>query len=880
MTISKHFDPSATEDKWYAHWLEKNYFHSEPDEREPYTILIPPPNVTGVLHMGHMLNNTIQDVLIRRARNQGKNACWVPGTDHASIATEAKVVKWLREEKGLKKGELGRAEFLKYAWEWTDKYGGIIFKQLKKLGASADWERTVFTMDKSRSDHVIQAFVDLYRKGKLYRGLRMINWDPEALTVLSNEEVIYSPEKGNLYHVKYRLEDSDEFVTIATTRPETIMADSGVAVHPDDERFSHLKGKKIVVPIANRTVPVIFDDYVDREFGSGALKITPAHDPNDYEIGLRHGLEVIEMFRPDAVVNDSGGPLMGLDRFKAREKMVGLLEEAGLLVKIEEHEHKVGRSERTQSVVEPRLSEQWYVNMQELVQPAIQAVESGDIRFFPENMINTYNHWMNNIRDWCISRQLWWGHRIPAWYFEDRVFVGTTVEEALAQARKELNNPDLREEDLRQEEDVLDTWFSSWLWPISVFDGFYSEEEINYYYPSTVLVTGWDIIFLWVARMIMAGYEWKGKKPFEDVYFTGMVRDKQRRKMSKSLGNSPDALKLIEEFGADGVRFGMLSCSPAGGDLLFDESLCEQGSKFSNKIWNAMKLVKGWETDPSLSADESDLIALEWMKNRISETVADTNDCFEQYRISEALIKFYTLIWNDFCSWYLEIIKPGQEEKISTEVHEGTVELFEQLMVILHPFMPFVTEEIWHQLKSRGKGEDCIVAKFPSFNPANPQVVSQMELLRSLVTKVREIRNKYGIPFSEKLKLAVESENGDLPKWISAGHCQILEKFAKVENIQAFDHHPESWMCFLSGNHKYFIDSGQHIDLGAEKERLLKEKQQAEGFLTGVTKKLSNKKFVDHAPEQVVNREKDKLRDGKERLRIIQESLEELEKFG
>ena len=879
MTISKHFNPADTEDKWYSHWMEKNYFHSEPDDREPFTILIPPPNVTGVLHMGHMLNNTIQDVLIRRARNQGKNACWVPGTDHASIATEAKVVKWLREEKGLKKGELGREEFLKHAWEWTDKYGGIILNQLKKLGASADWDRTVFTMDESRSRHVVKAFVDLYKKDKLYRGLRMIHWDPEALTVLSNEEVIYTHEKGALYHLKYKVEGSDEYVVVATTRPETIMADTGVAVNPDDPRYQHLEGKKLIVPIAGKSVPVIFDQYVDMEFGSGALKVTPAHDPNDYEIGLTHGLEVVEMFTPQAVVNKNGGPLEGLDRFEARKKIIKLLQSAELLDRTEDHDHKVGRSERTNSVVEPRLSEQWYVDMKQIVQPAIDSLEKKDILFFPENMVNTYNHWVNNIRDWCISRQLWWGHRIPAWYCEGKTFVAETADEALLEARRELKNESLQLSDLQQDEDVLDTWFSSWLWPISVFDGFESEEEVNYYYPSSVLVTGWDIIFLWVARMIMAGYEWKDERPFEHVYFTGMVRDAQGRKMSKSLGNSPDALELIKKYGADGVRFGMLSCSPAGGDLLFDEILCEQGSKFSNKIWNAMKLVKGWETSDKIQMSEAESTAIEWMDHRINKTILETNGCFEQYRISEALIKIYSLIWNDFCSWYLEIIKPARDGKMSPAVYSKTLEYFEKLMIVLHPFMPFVTEEIWHQIRERDEGDDCIVAPFPKTSEVNEEAISQMEILKSLVSKVREIRNKYGISFTEQLELAVESKGQKLPEWISDGHCSILEKFAKVENVKGIREHPDGWMCFLSGNTKYFIDAGKYIDLEAERNRLLKDKKQAEGFLIGVNKKLSNEKFVNNAPDEVLEREKQKLRDGKERLRIIEESLQEIDKL-
>ncbi|TVR78363.1 MAG: valine--tRNA ligase [Saprospirales bacterium] len=878
MDISKHFSPESTEKKWYDHWKTRGYFKSEPDDREPFSILIPPPNVTGVLHMGHMLNNTIQDVLIRRARNQGKNACWVPGTDHASIATEAKVVRWLRDEKGLSKGELGREEFLKYAWEWTDKYGGIILNQLQRLGASADWDRTVFTMDDKRSDHVIQAFVDLYRSDKLYRGLRMVNWDPEAQTVLSNEEVLYAEENGKLYHVKYPVEGESEYLVIATTRPETIMADTAVAVNPKDERYSHLEGKRVLVPIANRSVPIIFDEYVDMEFGTGALKITPAHDPNDYEIGLSHELEVVDMFNPNASVNINGGPLEGLDRFDARERMTELLQENGYLIKIEDHTHKVGRSERTNSVVEPRLSKQWYVNMQELVKPALDGVLEKDVMFFPENMINTYKHWMTNIKDWCISRQLWWGHRIPAWYYEDKVFVALTAEEALDIAKRELGRPDIQVHDLRQDEDVLDTWFSSWLWPISVFNGFRHEREMEYYYPTSVLVTGWDIIFLWVARMIIAGYEWRGEKPFQHVYFTGMVRDKQRRKMSKSLGNSPDALKLIDEYGADGVRFGMLSCSPAGGDLLFDESLCEQGRNFSNKIWNAMRLVKGWEAK-NMPADASETVAVDWMRSKISNTIEELDKLMGQYRISEAMIRLYSLIWNDFCSWYLEIIKPSRGEKICQDILDETFQFFEDLMILLHPFMPFITEEIWHQIKQREDGEDCIIAPVPTKGSYSRDSIQLMDDLRTLVTRVREVRNKYGISFSESLDIQIEGEGDQISAGFSDGHCLILEKFAKVTPLKTTSEHPNGWMCFLSGNHKYFVNAGKYIDLDSERSRLIKEKEQAQGFLNAVDRKLSNKKFVDNAPLEVVERERKKLADGKERLRIISESLVELEKM-
>ncbi|MBK9688055.1 MAG: valine--tRNA ligase [Saprospiraceae bacterium] len=705
--ISARYSPSEIEAKWYQHWMDQKYFASKPDHREAFSIVIPPPNVTGVLHMGHMLNNTIQDVLIRKARMQGKNACWVPGTDHASIATEAKVVKMLRD-RGIKKSDLSRDEFLAYAWEWKEEYGGIILQQLQKLGASCDWDRTAFTMDEVRSDAVYKIFVDLYQKGKLYRRKRMVNWDPEAKTVLSNEEVIYGLENSRLFHVKYQIEGSNDYIVIATTRPETIPGDTGVAVHPDDERYRHLVGKKVIVPLIGRVVPVIFDEYVAMDFGTGALKVTPAHDVNDFDLGAKHGLATVDVFNDDGTMSAEAECLSGEDRFVVRKKFAADLEAAGFIEKIEDYKNNVGRSERTNAVVEPRLSLQWYVDMKALAGPALQAVESDEIEFFPKNQKNLYRHWMENIRDWCISRQLWWGHRVPAWYYNDETFVAETEAEALEQARERTGNAALQASDLRQDEDVLDTWFSSWLWPISVFNGFHDKDELNYYYPTNVLVTGWDIIFLWVARMAMAGYEWTGKKPFDHVYFTGMVRDKQRRKMSKQLGNSPDALKLIEDFGADGVRFGMLSCSPAGGDLLFDEKLVEQGRNFCNKLWNAMRLIKGWEADGDLAMSDMEILAILWLEAKFNSVVKEVEENFTAYRLSEALMTIYSFIWDDFCSWYLEMIKPGQDEKIAAATLSKTIELFSSICSLLHPYMPFITEEIWHQLNDGQKG-DCIL---------------------------------------------------------------------------------------------------------------------------------------------------------------------------
>jgi len=875
MEISSKYDASLVEDKWYKHWMEKNYFHSEPDEREAFSIVIPPPNVTGILHMGHMLNNSIQDILIRKARIDGKNACWVPGTDHASIATEAKVVRMLREQ-GIKKSDLTREEYLEKAWEWKEKYGGIILQQLKKLGASCDWERTAFTMDETRSDAVYKAFVDLHKKGKLYRGLRMVNWDPEALTVLSNEEVLHKEENSFLYHVKYAVEGEEgSFVTIATTRPETILGDSAIAVHPEDERYAHLKGKKVIVPLVNRSVPVIFDSYVELEFGTGALKVTPAHDVNDYEIGKRHKLEVIDIFNDNGTINEAGELYVGKDRFKARKEIVKDLEEKGLLVMKEDYAHSVGRSERTNAVVEPKLSMQWYVDMKKITDPALDAVMSDEILFNPKKYKNTYKHWLDNIRDWCISRQLWWGHRIPAWYYEEEIFVAETAEEALAQAREKLNNPELSLEELKQDEDVLDTWFSSWLWPISVFDGFNNREELAYYYPTSVLVTGWDIIFLWVARMVMAGYEWEGRKPFDHVYFTGMVRDKKRRKMSKSLGNSPDALELINKFGADGVRFGMLSCSPAGGDLLFDDSLCDQGKKFCNKIWNGLRFVKGWESTEAIAPSDEEVYATAWFAHKLAAIHREIEDNYKDFRLSEILKKLYSFIWDDFCSWYLEMIKP-EDGKISKVTYDKTIEFFSQICTLLHPFMPFITEEAWHILKDRADGEDCIMSQNPVYDKPNSSVLSDVETVYAIATNVRDVRNKNGVKRQEKLELSILNSDNITRLSSDAGWKGTVSKLAILQSINVVNEEVDNSISFIIGTDKYFIELEQEIDVEAElvslKEKLIYE----EGFVKSVNKKLDNERFVNNAPDAVVANEKKKLADGLDRIAKIKESIEKL----
>ena len=917
MSLSTRYNPKETESKWYSHWEEKNYFHSEPDDREPYTIVIPPPNVTGVLHMGHMLNNTIQDILIRRARLQGKNACWVPGTDHASIATEAKVVRKLKEQ-GINKSDLSREEFLKHAFEWKEKYGGIILEQLKKLGASCDWQRTRFTMEESMSRAVTWVFVDLYKKGKIYRGLRMTNWDPVAQTALSNEEVIFREETVSLFHIRYRIKGTtDEYIHVATVRPETIMADTAIAVHPADPRFQHLVGKKALIPLIDKPIPIIEDDYVDREFGAGALKITPAHDPNDYEIGQRHGLPVIDILHADGTLNERAQILTGEDRFVARKKIKKMLEEAGHLVKVENYTTSIGHSERTDTVVEPRLTKQWYVRMKEFAATALKAVENGEVKFYPEHIWNMYYQWLNedNVRDWCISRQLWWGQRIPAWYLrtaggnrltdnsgEEVAFVGLTVEEALREAKKRTGNNDLTIADLEQDEDVVDTWFSSWLWPISVFDGFEQQDELRYYYPTNVLVTGWDIVFFWVARMIMAGYEWseqllgpelKGRQPFYDVYFTGMVRDNKRRKMSKSLGNSPDALQLIENYGADGVRFGMLSCASAGNDIIFDapfdpltkkvlneSKLCEQGRNFCNKMWNALRLVKGWEVT-DLPQPPLNHLAVRWIKDKTDSVMVNLEKNFDQYRLSDALMNLYQLIWGDFCSWYLEMIKPaylaeGKSRPLDKKTREATIEVFEKLMVALHPFMPFVTEEIWHQLRRRQEGNDCIVQRYPKPGRVDKALITNVEKAKDVVSKIRDTRNTNGISPKKPLQLFVEKTPGAEALFATAGIREMILKLGNLSALALVESEPPGTVSFISGTEKYFLEIQVEIDKEAESRRLAEEKKYLEGFISSVQKKLANERFVSNAPQAVVEKERKKLADGRERLRLVEEALNNL----
>lgn len=913
MELSTRYNPQETEAKWYAHWLEQGYFHSVPDEREPYTIVIPPPNVTGMLHMGHMLNNTIQDILIRKARLEGKNACWVPGTDHASIATEAKVVKLLREQ-GIRKSDISREEFLNHAFDWKDKYGGIILEQLKRLGASCDWERTRFTMEPSLSRAVLKVFVDLYSKGRIYRGKRMTNWDPEAKTVLSNEEVIHQEENARLFHIRYPVDgDPERGIVIATQRPETIMADVAVAVHPDDDRYRDLVGKRVLIPLIDKAIPVIADTYVDREFGTGALKITPAHDQNDFAIGQRHGLDVIDILNEDGSLNEHAQILVGEDRFAARKKIKTLLEDGGYLIKTEDYRTKIGRSERTDAVVEPRLSLQWFLDMKDFAGTALEAVRKGEVRFYPEGMWNMFYQWLreDNVRDWCISRQLWWGQRIPAWYLkyesqgEDQmVFVAENEEEALRQARQATGKPNLTLDDLRQEEDVVDTWFSSWLWPISVFDGFERQDELRYYYPTNLLVTGWDIMFFWVARMIMAGYEWadellgpelaqsKGRQPFHDVYFTGMVRDNKRRKMSKSLGNSPDALALLDIYGADGVRFGMLSSAAAGNDIIFDapfdpktgeilneSKLCEQGRNFCNKMWNALRLIKGWPLTEEPAEGETTTVhqlAARWMEHRLHITIDKVTGLFREYRLSEAMMTLYKLIWDDYCSWYLEMIKPAFGEPLQQNVIEHAVSLYERMTVLLHPFMPFVTEEIWHQLRPRLEGEDCIVSALPEAGEYDEEFLQLVEEAKEVVTAIREVRNNYGIKMKDPLCVYVQDSRTATGLFQTVGLKEMIAKMAFLESFEITEKEIDNAVAFLAGKDKFFVVLEQGLDKEAECANLRKEQEHYRGFIASVQAKLSNERFVGSAPEAVVAKERQKLADGEAKLRVIEESLAQL----
>ncbi|WP_116790766.1 valine--tRNA ligase [Flavobacterium psychrotrophum] len=875
MTIPSQFDPKAVETKWYDYWMKNNYFHSEPDSRTPYTIVIPPPNVTGVLHMGHMLNNTIQDVLIRRARLRGFNACWVPGTDHASIATEAKVVAKLKTE-GINKADLSREEFLGHAWEWTHKYGGVILDQLKKLGASCDWERTKFTMDPDMSAAVIKSFVDLYNKGLIYRGYRMVNWDPEAKTTLSDEEVIYEERQGKLYHIKYQIEGTQDYITVATTRPETILGDTAICINPNDERYTHLKGKKAIVPIVNRVIPIIFDEYVDMEFGTGALKVTPAHDVNDKELGNKHNLEIIDIFNEDATLNSYGLHYAGKDRFVVRDEIATELKELGNLEKVETHLNKVGTSERTKAVIEPRLSDQWFLKMEDLVKPAIKAVlETEDVKLYPSRFNNTYRHWLENIRDWNISRQLWWGHQIPAYYYGDTkedFVVANTPEAALELAKEKTGNAALTITDLKQDPDALDTWFSAWLWPMSVFDGVVNpdNEEFKYYYPTNDLVTGPDILFFWVARMIMAGYEFSGEKPFTNVYLTGLVRDNQRRKMSKSLGNSPDPLDLIEKFGADGVRVGLLLSASAGNDIMFDEELCNQGKGFTNKIWNAFRLIKGWEV-ADIEQPEYAKKAIAWYEAKLNKTLLEIDDHFEKYRISDALMAIYKLVWDDFCSWFLEMIKPGYQQPIDGATFAKAIEMLESNLKLLHPFMPFLTEEIWQHIAERSTKEALIVSTWPVAKPVDEKLLTDFDHAAEVIAGIRTIRKDKNIPFRETIELKiVNSEN------VSDSFDSIVTKLGNVTAVEYITEKINGALTFRVKSNEYFIPVTGAVNIEEEIAKLEEELKYNQGFLKSVQSKLNNEKFMAGAPEKVVANERQKEADALAKIATLQQSLESL----
>jgi len=876
MSIPSKYDASTVENKWYDYWMTHKYFHSTPDSREPYTIVIPPPNVTGILHMGHMLNNTIQDVLVRRARLQGKNACWVPGTDHASIATEAKVVAKLKE-KGINKNDLSRAEFMDHAWEWTDEYGGVILDQLKKLGCSCDWDRTKFTMDDDMSESVIQVFVDLFNKGLIYRGFRMVNWDPQAQTTLSDEEVIYEERQGNLYYLNYKIQESDELITIATTRPETILGDSAICINPNDERYSHLKGKKAIVPLCDRVIPIIEDDYVDIEFGTGCLKVTPAHDINDKALGEKHQLEVIDIFNADASLNSFGLHYEGKDRFVVRKEIAKELETKGFLIKTEQHFHKVGTSERTKVVIEPRLSDQWFLKMETLAKPAIKAVlEDKTIQLFPKKFENTYRHWMENIRDWNISRQLFWGQQIPAYFYgdgKDDFVVASSIEKALELAKDKSGDAQLNLTDLRQDRDVLDTWFSSWLWPMSVFDGIRNpeNEDIKYYYPTNDLVTGPDILFFWVARMIVAGHEYKNQKPFNNVYFTGLVRDKQRRKMSKSLGNSPDALKLIENFGADGVRVGLLLSSAAGNDLMFYEALCQQGKAFGNKIWNAFRLIEGWEV-AEIEQPVYASMAIEWYHAKFQKTLLEIEDHFSKYRLSDALMTTYKLIWDDFCSWLLEMIKPAYGAPIDKKTYKLVVAILESNLKVLHPFMPFLTEEIWQYLKERTPEQALIVASWPEQKPYDQTLLEEFEFASEVVSGIRTIRKEKNIAFKNTIEFLVLNNESQTQEFDA-----IISKLGNISNLNYTTETVENSLSFRVKSNEYFIPANDTIDVAAEISKLEEELKYTEGFLKSVQKKLSNERFVSGAPEQVVASEKKKEADAIAKIETLKASLKNLE---
>ena len=892
MEISSKYSPQEVEGKWYEHWMDKNYFHSTPDEREPYTIVIPPPNVTGVLHMGHMMNNTIQDILIRRARMQGKNACWVPGTDHASIATEAKVVNKLAQQ-GIKKTDIGREEFLKHAWDWTHEHGGIILKQLRRLGCSCDWERTSFTMDDIRSKSVIRAFVDLYNKGLIYRGVRMVNWDPKALTALSDEEVIFKDEHSKLYYLRYYLHEDDgtgatgaegeiihtdeqgrRYAVVATTRPETIMGDTAMCINPADPKNQWLRGKKVVVPLVNRVIPVIEDGYVDIEFGTGCLKVTPAHDVNDYMLGEKHNLQSINIFNDDATLSEAAGMYIGMSREDCRKQIIIDMKEAGLLEKIEDYNNKVGYSERTSVPIEPKLSMQWFLKMEHLADIALKPVLNGDIKFYPAKYVNLYRHWLENIKDWCISRQLWWGHQIPAYYLAEGGFVvAETPEEALKLAIEKTGNSNLTMKDLRQDDDALDTWFSSWLWPLSLFNGILDPEnaEFKYYYPTNDLITAPDIIFFWVARMIMAGEEYQGEVPFKNVYFTGIVRDKLGRKMSKSLGNSPDPIELIDKFGADGVRMGMMLSAPAGNDILFDEALCEQGRNFCNKIWNALRLVKGWNVDENAAQPEAAKMAVKWFEARFNQVLAETNDNIDKYRLSDALMGIYKLTWDDFCSWYLEMVKAPQGQGIDSVTYAATIKFFENLMLLLHPFMPFITEEIWHAIAERKEGEDIIIAQQPNLQAVDEQILKQFEFTQEVINNVRKVRSDKNIAFRDAIQLVVKgTANKDFD-------C-VIAKLCNVSEVSYVAEAPAGAFGFIVGSTEFFVPLTGSVDVEAEIKKLEEELKYAQGFLKSVEAKLSNERFVSGAPAAVVDKERKKKADAEAKIAVIEQQLAGLRK--
>ena len=873
MSIPAQFNAKEVEQKWYDYWMKNDYFTSKPDHRTPYTIVIPPPNVTGVLHMGHMLNNTIQDVLIRRARLKGFNACWVPGTDHASIATEAKVVAKLKSE-GINKNDLSREEFLKHAWDWTNKYGGTILEQLKQLGCSCDWSRTKFTMDEDMSASVIYSFVDLYNKGLIYRGYRMVNWDPEAKTTLSDEEVIFEERQGKLYFLNYKIEGSENFLTVATTRPETIFGDTAICINPDDERFAHLKGKKAIVPICGRVIPIIEDEYVDIEFGTGCLKVTPAHDMNDKTLGEKHNLEIIDIFNEDASLNSFGLHYQGKDRFVVREEIAQELEAIGALAKTETHLNKIGTSERTKAVIEPRLSDQWFLSMEELVKPAIKAVlETEEVKLYPSRFNNTYKHWLENIRDWNISRQLWWGQQIPAYYYGDGkedFVVAENIAKALELAKVKTNNPQLTADHLTQDADALDTWFSSWLWPMAVFGGVTNpeSEDFKYYYPTNDLVTGPDILFFWVARMIIAGYEYAGEKPFTNVYLTGLVRDKQRRKMSKSLGNSPEPLELIEKFGADGVRVGLLLSASAGNDIMFDEELCNQGKAFSNKIWNAFKLIKGWEVSDAISQPKSSKVAIEWYETKLQRTLTEIEENFDKYRISEALMGIYKLVWDDFCSWFLEMIKPAYQQPIDRTTFEKAIEMLENNLKLLHPFMPFLTEEIWQHIADRTPEQALIVAEWPKAKAFDEKLIADFDFAMEVISGIRTIRKDKNIPFKDIIDLKVMNKEG-----VSSHFDTVIMKLGNVATLDYVNDKVEGALSYRVKSNEYFIPITGNIDVASEIAKLTDELNYTKGFLKSVQTKLSNEKFVNGAPEKVLEMERKKESDALAKIATLEQSI-------